>query len=169
MSEIVNPRPSYGKKMCVSCQADVEDKTAFPIKEDRIIRGLRAIKMRLGIAQMNKLFVCESCVPKHAERRRSFERTMLFASVFAGFVVLLLLYSTISSGRFDAWVVISAFVVALFALLLSLFRYAPAIESGSFQPSKPPPPAPVPEPEEPEERPETAAKKKPAYKPKKKR
>ncbi|MDD5171419.1 MAG: hypothetical protein PHF60_00080 [Candidatus ainarchaeum sp.] len=159
-------------KVCVACQANVENKAAVPIKEDRIIRTIRAIKKFFGVAQMNELYVCEADLPKHMERRRSFERTMLFASIFAGLVIILLLYSIISSGRFDAWAMVSAFVVALFVLALPLFRYTPAVELGMAQPPKPPPPVPMPEPEEPEEpeeRPERLAKKKPRAKAKKKR
>ncbi len=91
-------------KVCVSCQQDVSAKKAMPVKEDRIIKGIRAAKKLLRIAQMNELFVCEECMQKHLERRRSFEKTVLFASVFAG---------------------------ALFILALPVFKYAPAVEGVS--------------------------------------
>jgi hypothetical protein len=141
-------------------------KSAIPIREDRIIRTIRAIKKRFGVAQMNELFVCEADLPKHMERRRSFERTMLFASIFAGLVVILLLYSIISSGRFDAWAIVSAFVVALFVLALPLFRYTPAVEQGAFQ--QPKPSAPILRPA-PEKRPGRQAKQKHSPRAKKKR
>lgn len=157
-------------KICIACQANVEGKQAVPIKEDRIIRVIRAIKRLFGVAQMNELYVCQTDLPKHAERRRSFERTMLFASIFAGIMVLLIIYSFISallgSGRFDLWAPVSAVVVAFFLLSLPLFRYTPAIETPKVpivmsQTPKPPPPSPQPEPEpeEPEERPERQMKK----------
>ncbi len=50
-------------KVCISCQADVEGKPAAPVKDDRIIRGIRTIKQKFGWAQNNQLFVCQNCLP----------------------------------------------------------------------------------------------------------
>src|SRR5512143_1078798 len=128
-------------KVCISCQTDVSAKTAYPIREDRIIKVIRAVKKALGIAQMNELYVCKDCLPKHNERRKSFEKSMLFASVFAGLVLVILLATIILSARFDAWAVVSAFIV-----VLPVFKYAPAVEAPPEPavpvPAIPPPPAP---------------------------
>ncbi len=133
-------------KVCISCQADASSKTAYPIKEDRIIRVIRGVKKALGIAQMNELYVCKDCLPKHNERRKSFEKSMLFASVFAGLVLVVLLAAIILSARFDAWAVVSAFIVAGFIVVLPVFKYAPAVEAPTEPaapvPAIPPPPAP---------------------------
>ncbi|MEW6036588.1 MAG: hypothetical protein AB1529_08310 [Candidatus Micrarchaeota archaeon] len=118
-------------KVCVSCQQDVSAKKAMPVKEDRIIKGIRAAKKLLGIAQMNELFVCEECMQKHLERRRSFEKTMLFASVFAGLLLVIIILVPLLSGRFDPWAVVSGVIVALFILTLPVFKYAPAVEGVS--------------------------------------
>lgn len=118
-------------KVCVSCQKDVEGKPATRIREDRIIRGIRRIKQALGVAQNNELFVCSDCMPKHMERRKSFEKSMLFASVFAGLILIVLLAAFVLSGRFDLWAVVSAFIVAIFILALPVFKYTPAVEGVS--------------------------------------
>ncbi|MFH0885398.1 MAG: hypothetical protein V1861_06845 [Candidatus Micrarchaeota archaeon] len=132
MAEYVNYGATVGRKMCVSCQLDVEGKKAFPIAEDRVIRILRAVKKALRIAQMNKLFVCEACMPKHMERRRSFEKTMLFASVLAGIMLLIMIIAPILSGRFEALAFVSGFIVAGFIVLLPvMFKYVPAVEGVS--------------------------------------
>ncbi len=147
MSETVKPGPSYGKKLCISCQMDVEGRKAFPIQEDRIIRGIRAVKKALGVAQMNKLYVCEACMPKHMERRRSFEKTMLFASVLAGIMLLIMIIAPILNGRFEAWAFLSGFIVAGFIVLLPvMFKYVPAVEGVSALAKAPPggPAPPVP-------------------------
>ncbi len=115
-------------KVCVSCQTNVEGKRATPVREDRIIKGIRAVKKALGLAQNNQLFVCENCMPKHLERRRSFEKTMLFASVFAGLLMLIIIIAPLLSGRFDPWAVVSGVVVSLFILALPVFKYTPAVE-----------------------------------------
>lgn len=147
MSETVKPGPLYGKKLCISCQMDVEGRKAFPIQEDRIIRGIRAVKKALGVAQMNKLYVCEACMPKHMERRRSFEKTMLFASVLAGIMLLIMIIAPIWNGRFEAWGFLSGFIVAGFIVLLPvMFKYVPAVEgvsaSAKAPPGNPAPPVP---------------------------
>lgn len=137
-------------KVCVSCQKDVEGKPARKIREDRIIRGIRAIKRALRVAQNNELYVCTDCMPSHTERRKSFEKSMLFASVFAGLILIVLIGAFILSGRFDAWAFVSAFVVAGFILALPIFKYTPAVEGGA-PPPVPMPPVPPPVPMEPKE------------------
>lgn len=115
-------------KVCVSCQSDVEGKKAVKVREDRIIRGIRRLKKALNIAQNNELYVCQDCLPKHMERRKSFERSMLFASVFSGLILVVLVAALLLSGRFDAWAFVSAIIVGGFILALPIFRYAPGVE-----------------------------------------
>lgn len=115
-------------KVCISCQQDVEGKKAVRVREDRIIRAIRAVKKALKIAQMNELYVCENDIKAHLERRRSFEKTLLLASILAGGIFILLIASMVLSGRFDAWALLSALVIAGFVLSLPIFRYAPALE-----------------------------------------
>ncbi len=125
---------------------DVTGKPAVPVKEDRVIRTIRAVKKAFGIAQMNELYVCEADVQKHLDRRRSFEKSMLFASVFSGLIVLILLAALVLSGRFDPFAFVSAIVLALFVLALPLFKYAPALEGmpTGFASGKKAQPAPAP-------------------------
>ncbi len=118
-------------KVCIACQTTVEGKKAIPIKEDRIIRVIRAIKRTFGIAQMNELYVCEEHLKEHKKRRSSFEKSMLFASVLAGIVVIMVLGALLLSGRLEPWPIFSAFVIGVFVLALPLFKYAPALESST--------------------------------------
>ena len=124
-----NDTAPSGKKMCVACQTDIAGRRAVPVREDRIIRIIRTVKRALGIAQMNQLFVCEPCMAKHTERRRSFEKTLLFATVLAGIMLILLLLVPILSGRFDAWAFVSGIIVACIIVLVPImFKYVPAVE-----------------------------------------
>jgi predicted nucleic acid-binding Zn ribbon protein len=116
-------------KVCVSCEKDVSGKAAVPVKEDRIIKAIRAIKKALRIAQNNELYVCSDCLEKHAQKRKSFERTMLIAALLAALLAVLVMLSPILSGRFDPVAFISGIVLALFILTLPVyFKYAPAAE-----------------------------------------
>lgn len=135
-------------KVCVSCQADVEGRPAVPVREDRIIRAIRAFKRLLNIAQMNELYVCNACMKQHTERRKAFEKTMLFASVIAGLMLVVIILAPLLSGRFDVIAILSGFVVAGFILVLPIFKYAPAVEGGSKAPEisvAPPAPQAAPE------------------------
>jgi hypothetical protein len=121
-------------KVCITCQKDVEGKKAVPIKEDRIIRGIRAMKKALGIAQMNELYVCEDDIKAHQERRRAFERSMLLAAMLAGIIVLLIFVTLVFSGRFEAWAFLAGILLALVVLAFPIFRYAPALEGMPVKP-----------------------------------
>jgi hypothetical protein len=171
MSENVNPGSSSGKKMCISCQTDIAGRRALPVKEDRIIKTIRAIKKALGIAQMNQLFVCEGCMSKHNERRRSFEKTLLFASVLAGILLILLILVPMLYGRFEPWAILSGIIVAGIVVFIPImFKYVPAVVgvSASYAQStvqaRSSPPIPA-YPREPYSPPAPAARQQPYYPP----
>lgn len=120
-------------KVCVSCEKDVAGRKAVPIREDRIIRAIRAIKKTLNIAQMNELYVCADCMEEHKKKRKSFEKTMLFASILAALLALMVLLSPLLSGDLEPWGLFSGLVLALFVLTLPIyFKYAPAMESSAM-------------------------------------
>jgi len=126
-------------KVCIVCQKDVSGKSAKPIKEDNIIRLIRALKQTFRIAANNELYVCEDDLAVHLQRRRSFERSMILFGVLSAIVVVLLIGTMLLSGRFEIWAVFSALIVGVFILLLAfVFRYAPAVEGVSSEEKKPP-------------------------------
>jgi len=126
-------------KICIACEKDVEGMRAVRVKDDRVIRFFRSVKKTLGIARMNDLYVCEVDLPKHQERRKSFEKSMLFAVVLAGIVLVLVVIMLLLAGRFEVWALVSALIISGFILLLPFFRYAPAVEIPAAV--RPPPPA----------------------------
>ncbi len=129
-------------KVCISCESDVAGKKAWPIKEDRIIKAVRALKKALGIAKMNELYVCANCLDKHKARRQGFEKSMLFASVLGGLIVIVMLGMVLLSGKLDLWAVVSSFVIGGFVIALPLFRYAPAVQLPPGPEPSPLPPLP---------------------------
>ncbi len=116
-------------KICIYTQESVEGKKAARVKEDRIIKTIRAIKQMFGIAQMNELYVSEEHLEEHMKRRKSFEKGILFASVLAGLIMVIVVVSLILRFRFDLWAIISAFIIGAFIMALPLFKYSPALES----------------------------------------
>ncbi|HIE54886.1 MAG TPA: hypothetical protein EYP90_06860 [Chromatiaceae bacterium] len=117
-------------KICIVCQKDVSGMRASKIREDRIIRAIRKVKKALNIATNNELYVSEDCISKHKERRRAFEKSMLFFGILAAIVVILMLSTVVLSGRFDIGVILSSFLIGGFILLFAIiFKYTPALES----------------------------------------
>ena len=117
-------------KICIDCQKDVSGMRAVRIKEDRIIGFIRKVKTAMKIAKGNELYVCEDDLPKHLERRKSFEKTMVIFTVLAAIIVLLLLVTILLSGRIELWTVASAILIGVLLLLFSLvFKYVPAVEN----------------------------------------
>ncbi|MBI5227625.1 hypothetical protein HY988_03495 [Candidatus Micrarchaeota archaeon] len=119
-------------KVCIICEKEIQGK-AVAVKEDRIIRVLRTIKKTFNVAKMNDLYVCEEDKKKHEERRKSFEKGVLFASIGAGIVIVILLAKTILTGAIEAWSILSGLILAGFIILLPLFRYTPAVEGMNSQ------------------------------------
>lgn len=117
-------------KICIICQATVDAKTSIPIKEDRVIRTIRAIKKKLRIAQMNELYICKNDLQKHTERRKAFEKGMMFASIGAGIILVVIVLSAVLSGKLELWGIISGIMLAGIVMVLPAFKYTPAIEKG---------------------------------------
>jgi len=116
-------------RICIVCQKGVEGKSAVAVKEDAVIRAIRGVKQAFRIAANNELYVCEEDIPKHREKRREFERSLLFFGVLAAVVVILLVALVLLSGRFDAAALLSALVIGVLILLFAIvFKYAPAME-----------------------------------------
>ncbi len=157
-------------RICIYTQKSVDGQLAIPVQDDRIIRTIRSVKKFFGIAQMNELYVSAPHLEEHRKRRRGFEKSLLFASVFAGLIIVVVLFSLILSGRFDLWAIASAFIIAGFVLALPLFKYSPALSAtepivvGAQAPMPPVDTAPTMQAIPPGMK---AAKKKPAKKPKK--
>ena len=127
-------------KVCIYTQKSVEGEPAVPVKEDNILRAIRSIKKFLRIAKMNELYVTKPYLEEHKKRRKSFERSVLFSSIIAGFVILLsIIFPIINKGMLDLSLIFLAFILAGFILALPLFKYTPAIENSEpsiIQPAK---------------------------------
>jgi len=132
-------------KICIVCQKDVEGKPAVPVKEDMIIKGIRTVKQFLHIAANNELYVCEDDIPAQQQRRRGFERDLIFFGVLAAVAVVLFVATSLMFGRFDIMAFIYALVIGFFIIMFAVvFRYAPATEKTPGTISERPKPAQLP-------------------------
>jgi len=111
--------------VCISCE---KEKPGRPINEDAVIRGIRWVKQKLGIARNNRLVVCADCTQKHIEKRQKFERSMLQYGVL-GVILFLAIVALppLLGGSFNFGSVIAGFFIIVFLLALSLVQYTPAL------------------------------------------
>ena len=103
-------------KVCVDCQKEISGKKAVRVREDRVIVSIRWLKRLFKVSKENELYVCEEDMKKHAERRKSFEKSMMIFAVLAAMIFLLLLASIIISGRVEFWTILSAIAIVLLLL-----------------------------------------------------
>ncbi|NYZ77005.1 hypothetical protein H0O02_01675 [Candidatus Micrarchaeota archaeon] len=116
-------------KVCVDCQKEISGKKAVRVREDRVIVSIRWLKRLFKVSKENELYVCEEDMKKHAERRKSFEKSMMIFAVLAAMIFLLLLASIVISGRVEFWTILSAIAIVLLLLFFSLlFKYVPGVE-----------------------------------------
>lgn len=116
-------------RICIVCQKEVAGKSAYPVKEDFIIRTIRGFKQTFRVAANNELYVCEDDLEAHREKRKSFEHSLIFFGVLSAAVVILLIGTILFSGRFDIFAILSAIIIGFFILLFAVvFKYAPAME-----------------------------------------
>ena len=114
------------KMVCLVCK---QEKQGLPVMDDQVIRLIRRIKSRLGVARGNVLVVCEDDVEKALAKRSRFERyVMLLALLGAVMLVLALLGAKSLLAGITVGMLSAGFVVAL-ALLI----YYPCIEHGALE------------------------------------
>lgn len=119
-----------GRSICIICE---KEKKGIPIKEDRVLGVIRAIKDRLGIAKHNKLYVCESCWPKYKEKRKKFEKSMMIWGVIAGVIAIALIAASIfTTGLSDVFALLKNIIIAVmvFVIIMVLIGlgYVPSTE-----------------------------------------
>lgn len=118
---------------CIVCEADNE---GFPVIEDSIIRAIRAVKQKLGVAKGNKLVVCNACVEQYKKKRADFEQALVRYGLIGAFLlVLLVIVPPLLGGTFNLASIAMGILLALLIFAFSIFRYYPAADlSGYRQP-----------------------------------
>ena len=114
-------------KVCIICEKEVQNQRAAPVKDDKILAFFRWLKAQFKVAKNNELYVCEVDSKTHATRRKAFEKRALIAIALAVLVFGLFIFSAVIARKFDLWSLVSAFIIALFLILLPLITYTPAV------------------------------------------
>lgn len=106
--------------VCIVCR---KHKKGYPVMDDVVIKSIRLVKERFGVASGNRLVVCKDCVQEYEKRRKRFTRYLAFHSLLA--IVIVGLSALIS---FTIRSIVLSILLAAFVLLLSLLSYFPKAE-----------------------------------------
>ena len=119
-------------KVCVIQHKDgiqeIKGGTAAKVKEDALISGIRGVKKIFRIAQNNELYVCENDYEIVLQKRKKFEKNVVFIIVLSVIIMLVLVGLPLLSGRFELGVFFSALFIGI--LIIGggvIFKYSPVL------------------------------------------
>lgn len=108
-------------KVCIVCHRQMD---GYAVRDDHIIRAIRAVKKMMGASTNNRLVVCRDCVETHKAKRASFEKKlMLYGGAGALIVIVFTLLSQSLQGFF------ASLMLGIFVAGLALFSYHPGSEA----------------------------------------
>lgn len=116
------------KSICVVCR---QEKDGSPIQDDPYILLVRSLKGRLGMATGNRLVVCEADLPKYGEKRKRFERYIMWFGFLAILLVLMFLFSSPSIFGIPYLL-----LGVLLVMVIPLLTYFPGIREEKAEPEK---------------------------------
>lgn len=101
------------------------------VEDTRTIQTIRAIKMRLNMAQNNTLVVCPSCTETHAKKRKNFEGKLTFnIAIGVGIILLLVVLPPLLGGTFNISSLLFAPLLAILIIALPMLDYVPPLAKG---------------------------------------
>ncbi len=123
-------------KVCIICEKEPQGK-AYKVQDDFVIKAIRWGKRKLGIAKNNELFVDEGCLPAYREKRKRFERNVVFYVAIGVIIFVLINGLQVLYGRFSFVTFLASVLLAILVSGLAILNYAtPPIEEprGALQP-----------------------------------
>lgn len=115
---------------CIVCEGE---KSGYAVREDAVIKAIRAVKQKLNMAKGNTLIVCHSCVEPYKKKRSEFERALVQYGLLGAFLLLLLVVvPLLIGGGFNLGTVATALLLALLIFAFSIFRYYPAADLAGY-------------------------------------
>ena len=117
-------------KACVLCHKEGVQ-GGYPVEEDAVIKGIRAVKQKLGIAKNNVLVVEEGCLEAAKEKRKKFERDIAIHMVLAAAVLLIFAFVFLTSG-FPFLTLLFGLLLAGMIMALAVFSHFPKIADAAL-------------------------------------
>lgn len=116
-------------RVCIICEKEPAGK-AYAVRDDAVIKAIRAVKRKLGVARNNELYVDEACLPAYREKRKKFEKNMVFYIAIGAVIFILVNGFQIAYGRFSLITFLASAVLALMIAAMAVLNYAtPPLES----------------------------------------
>ncbi len=119
-------------KACIICAKEVQ--AGKPVSDDAVIKAIRAVKQRLGIAKNNVLVVCPQCEDGYRKRRGEYEKKLVQYVVISAVVLLIFILLPIFTTGFSLWSLVIGLVFAAGVMMLSVFSHCPKAEGLSPAP-----------------------------------
>ncbi len=115
-------------KVCIVGKEQV--KSGYPIKEDAVIKLVRAFKEKLKISTGNELVVCEKHLEEAKKKRKEFEGSVIKLVALVSVIAVIAIVLAILNNTFNLLPATFAllFLLGLLMVVLSLFKYYPAVE-----------------------------------------
>ncbi len=114
-------------RVCIICEKEPQGNAAR-VREDPIISTIRSVKGFFHMARNNELYVCENCLPKHREKRKAFERSMVLWVAIGVIVFIAMNALQVISGVFNLFTFVSSVFLALVFAAFGLLNYSPAVD-----------------------------------------
>ncbi len=116
-------------KICIICEKEPTG-NACKVRDDAIIKTIRAVKQKLKIAKNNELYVCEDCLPSYKEKRKKFEKNLVFYVAIAAVIFIIINGFQLINGKFSIVLFFISLFLGLMISALAILNYAtPPIES----------------------------------------
>lgn len=115
-------------KVCIICEKEPQG-SAARVRDDFIIKTIRAVKQRLGVAKNNELYVCEGCLPPYREKRKKFEHNTIFYIAIGVIIFVLVNALQVMYGKFSIATFFASLFLGAIVAVLPILNYAtPPIE-----------------------------------------
>jgi len=111
-------------KYCVVC---FKEKDGYKVYDDFVIRTIRGIKQKLGIAKNNSLVVCKDCFEEHRKKRKAYEKTLIIHIVLAGVVLVAFVLLPILTSGFSITAIALGIFLAALIVGMAVFSHHPKL------------------------------------------
>lgn len=121
------------KTVCIVCKKELDKKNlkdAKAVKEDKVIKTIRALKKALKIATNAQLYVCKEHVAEQQKRRKEFEKSIVITGLLAALVFIgLAAVPILAKGQLNIGSIFAGLLIAVLLVLLGGFlKYTPQIK-----------------------------------------